>query len=59
MKDLDADEIINTVEPKIRKGLEIEGKELVFYALIPMIVDRDMEKYIIVIYLIFLINDFY
>ena len=59
LKDLDADEIINTVEPKIRKGLEIEGKELVFYALIPMIVDRDMEKYIIVIYLIFLINDFY
>lgn len=46
LKDLDAEEIINTVEPKIRKGLEIEGKELVLYALIPMIVDRDMEKYI-------------
>lgn len=46
LKDLDADEIIDAVEPKIQKGLEIEGKELVLYSLIPMIVDRDMEKYI-------------
>jgi predicted transposase YdaD len=46
LKDLDTDDIINTVEPKIKKGLKIEGKELVLYALIPMIVDEDMEKYI-------------
>lgn len=46
LKELDADEIINNVEPKIKKGLEIEAKQLVLYALIPMIVDKDMEKYI-------------
>lgn len=46
LKDLDAEEIINTVEPKIQKGLEIEAKELVLYALIPIIVDTDIEKYI-------------
>ena len=46
LKDLDANEIMNTVEPKIRKGLKIEAKELILYALIPMIIGKDMEKYI-------------
>ena len=32
LKDLDADTIIDTVEAKIRNGLEIEAKELVLYA---------------------------
>ena len=46
LKDLNVEEIISAVEPKIEKGLEIEAKELVLYALIPMIVDANMEKYI-------------
>lgn len=31
---------------KSKKGLKIEAKELVLYALIPMIIGKDMEKYI-------------
>lgn len=46
LRDLDANEIINTVEPKIKKGLEINTKEMVLYALIPLIIGEDMEKYI-------------
>ena len=46
LKDLDAEKIINTVEPKIKKGLEIESEELVQYSLVPMIIGKDMEKYI-------------
>ena len=46
LKDLDADEIIKTVEPKISNANDISGKELVLYALVPMIVGEDMEKYI-------------
>ena len=46
LKDLNAEEIIRVVEPKIEKGLEIKAKELALYALIPMIVDEDIEKYI-------------
>ena len=46
LKDLDADTIIDTVEAKIRNGLEIEAKELVLYALVPMIKSQNMKKYI-------------
>lgn len=46
LKDLDAEKIINTVEPKIRKGLKIESEELVEYSLVPLIIGKDMEKYI-------------
>ena len=46
LKDLDADEIITTVEEKIRKGLKIESEELIKYALVPMIKGDEMEKYI-------------
>lgn len=46
LKDLDAEKIIKTVEPKIANDEKISGKELVLYALVPMIVDEDMEKYI-------------
>ena len=46
LKDLDADEIITTVEEKIRKGLKIESEELIKYALVPMIKGKEMEKYI-------------
>ena len=46
LKDLDENEIINTVEPKIKKGLKIESKELILYSLIPMIIGENMEKYI-------------
>lgn len=46
LKDLDADEIIKTVEPKISNANDISGKELVLYALVPMIVGEDMGKYI-------------
>ncbi len=46
LKDLDGDEIIATVEPKIKKGLKLESKELILYALVPMILGKDMEKYI-------------
>ena len=46
LKDLDAEKIINTVEPKIKKGLEIESEELVQYSLVPMIIGKNMEKYI-------------
>ena len=46
LKDLNADTIINIVEAKIRNGLEIEAKELVLYALVPLIKSQNMEKYI-------------
>jgi len=46
LKDIDASEIMRTVESKIQKDIEIESKELVLYALIPVIVGKDMEKYI-------------
>ena len=46
LKDLDAEKIIKTVEPKIANDEKISGKELVLYALVSMIVDEDMEKYI-------------
>ena len=46
LNDLDGEEIIKIVEPKITKGEEITGKELALYALVPMIVGKDMEKYI-------------
>lgn len=46
LKDLDASEIMQAVESKIQKDIEIESKELVLYALIPVIVGKDMEKYI-------------
>lgn len=49
LKDLDAEKIINTVEPKIRKGLKIESEELVEYSLVPLIIGKDMEKYIRII----------
>lgn len=46
LKDLDAEKIINRVEQKIKNGLEIESEELVQYSLVPMIIGKDMEKYI-------------
>ena len=46
LQDLDENEIIDTVEPKIENGLKIESKELILYSLIPMIIGEDMEKYI-------------
>lgn len=46
LKDLDASEIMQAVESKIQKDIEIESKGLVLYALIPVIVGKDMEKYI-------------
>jgi len=46
LKDLDSKEIINTVERKIKQKLKIESRELVFYALVPLIIGKDMEKYI-------------
>lgn len=46
LKDLDSEEIIATVEPKISEGLEIEAEELVLYSLVPMIEGEEMEKYI-------------
>lgn len=46
LKDMDAEEIIKTVEPKIINGEKIEGKELILYALVPMIVEDEMQKYI-------------
>ena len=46
LRDLDAEEIMDTVEPKIKKGLKIDAKELILYALVPMIKGKDMEKYI-------------
>ena len=47
LKDLDAEKIINSVEQKINNGLEIESEELVQNSLVPMIIGKDMEKYII------------
>lgn len=46
LNDLDSNEIINTVEEKIMNNTPLETEELILYALIPMIVDNDMEKYI-------------
>lgn len=46
LNDLNADDIMTTVESKIKEGLKIETKELILYALIPIIVSKDMEKYI-------------
>ena len=46
LKDLDAEDIIQNIEPKVIDGEKFTGEELVLYALLPMIVDNDMEKYI-------------
>lgn len=46
LNDLNADDIMTTVESKIKEGLKIETKELILYALIPIIVSKDIEKYI-------------
>ena len=46
LKDLNSDEIINTVENKINENLPIDKNELIQYSLIPMIIGKDMEKYI-------------
>lgn len=46
LRDLNATEIISTVEEKIKKAAEIEAKELILYALVPMIKGKDMERYI-------------
>ena len=46
LRDFDENAIITDVEPKIEKNSEIDGKSLVLYALIPMIVEKDRVNYI-------------
>lgn len=46
LRDLDYVEIMEVVESKIKNGLKIEAKELVLYALVPIIKGENMEKYI-------------
>lgn len=45
LNELDADEIISTVEPKIQKHDPISGKELVLYSLVPIIKRNELEIY--------------
>lgn len=47
LKDLDDEEIIKKVEPKIADGSDIDSYDLICYALIPLIVQKDMETYIV------------
>ena len=44
LKDMDADEIIKTVEEKINNGLEVNRRELIYYALVPLMKDDIMDR---------------
>lgn len=46
LNELDGDEIINTVEAKIKKHEPISAKELVLYSLVPIIKRDELEIYI-------------
>ena len=46
LKDLNVEEIINNVEPKISNNEKINGRDLVLYALLPIIDSTHLNEYI-------------
>lgn len=46
LKDLDIEEIINNIEPKIKNNEKINGHDLVLYALLPLIDIKHLEEHI-------------
>ena len=46
LKDLNVEEIINNVEPKISNNEKINGRNLVLYALLPIIDSTHLNEYI-------------
>ena len=46
LNELDREEILNTVEAKIENNEEMDGRQLVLYALVPLIDNNNREKHI-------------
>ena len=46
LQELNPNEIINNIEPKIKNNKSIEGHDLVLYALLPIVDSKNMDKHI-------------